>query len=84
MNRPWLTTNDWPVRAADGNAHRKSTVCATSSAVVKTPSTVPPSIMADAEFLGLLRDLLVYHASNHFVQAEQLDAERLNRAELRW
>jgi len=40
--------------------------------------------MADAEFLGLLRNLLVYHASNHFVQAEQLDAERLNRAELRW
>ncbi|CAB3774372.1 hypothetical protein LMG30113_07570 [Burkholderia paludis] len=44
MNQPWLTTNDWPVSAALGNADRNSTVCATSCTVVNTPSTVLPSI----------------------------------------
>ncbi|KAG0913634.1 hypothetical protein G6F31_021434 [Rhizopus arrhizus] len=43
MYQPWLTTNDWPVRAALGKAHRNNAVWAPSSTVVKTPSTVSPS-----------------------------------------
>src|ERR1700676_4150083 len=44
INQPWLTTNDCPVSAAVGKAARNNVVWAISSTVVKTPSTVPPSI----------------------------------------
>jgi hypothetical protein len=40
MNQPWLTINDWPVRALDLDAAKNSATAATSSVVVNLPSTV--------------------------------------------
>jgi hypothetical protein len=34
MHQPWLTMNDWPVIALDGNAAQNSVASATSSTVV--------------------------------------------------
>ena len=44
MNQPWLTINDWPVRALDLDAAKNSAAAATSSAVVNSPSTVSRSM----------------------------------------
>jgi hypothetical protein len=40
MNRPWLTTSDWPVSAFDLNAAKNSAASATASTVVNLPSIV--------------------------------------------
>jgi hypothetical protein len=34
MNQPWLTTNDWPVSAFDGNEANNNATSATSCTVV--------------------------------------------------
>ncbi|WP_233417273.1 hypothetical protein, partial [Halovulum marinum] len=44
MTHPWLTISDCPVRALVGNAAKRCAISATSSTVVNSPSTVPPSI----------------------------------------
>src|SRR6516165_10208496 len=44
MNQPWLTTIDWPVNAFDPKEAKNNAVCATSSTVVNSPSTVSLSI----------------------------------------
>jgi hypothetical protein len=44
MNQPWLTTIDWPVNAFDPKEAKNKAVCATSSTVVNSPSTVSLSI----------------------------------------
>src|ERR1700680_4250143 len=44
MNQPWLTTSDWPVSALVLKPAKNSTVSATSSVVVNSPSTVCFSI----------------------------------------
>src|ERR1700746_1671711 len=44
INQPWLTTIDWPVNAFDPNEAKNNAVCATSSTVVNSPSTVSLSI----------------------------------------
>ena len=40
MCQPWLTTTDWPVNAAEGNAASVTASSLMSSTVVNSPSTV--------------------------------------------
>ena len=42
MCQPWLTTTDWPVNAAEGNAASVTASSLMSSTVVNYPSTVCP------------------------------------------
>lgn len=52
MNQPWLTTIDWPVNAFDQKEAQNNAICATSSTVVNSPSTVSLSIIFDYFLFG--------------------------------
>jgi hypothetical protein len=54
MDHPWLAMSDWPVSALYGNDAKKSTVSATSCAVVKSPSTVSAPVAEVAKKHGIL------------------------------
>src|SRR5437870_12181107 len=76
MNQPWLTTNDWPVSAFDGNEAKKSATSATSSTVVNSPSTVSLSmtLLGNAQRVCLFRNLLVDQRRAHEAGADHVGA----------
>src|SRR2546430_17333844 len=76
MNQPWLTTNDWPVSAFDGNEAKKSATSATSSTVANSPSTVSLSmtLLGNAQRVCLSRNLLVDQRRPHEAGADHVGA----------